>query len=56
MSKAEGTSVVFENLEHDFPQRIEYRLDGETLHASVSGKMNGKDRTLSWQWQRRGPK
>jgi hypothetical protein len=53
LSKIEGTSVVFENPQHDFPQRIEYRLDGETLHAKVSGKMNGKDSTLSWQWKRR---
>ncbi len=27
----------FENLKHDFPQRIEYRRDGDALTAEISG-------------------
>ncbi|WP_164079812.1 DUF6265 family protein [Stenotrophomonas maltophilia] len=29
--------VVFENLQNDFPKRIEYRRDGTSLQASISG-------------------
>ena len=31
----------FENPEHDFPQRIEYRRNGNNLRAEVSGIENG---------------
>ena len=44
--------VVFENPEHDFPQRIEYRREGGTMTATVSGKVGGKVETESWTWQR----
>jgi len=32
--------VRFENPQHDFPQRIEYRRDGDMLHAEVAGPGN----------------
>ncbi|NNK50080.1 MAG: hypothetical protein HKO99_00630 [Xanthomonadales bacterium] len=32
--------VRFENPQHDFPQRIEYRRDGDTLYAAVAGPGN----------------
>jgi len=32
--------VRFENPQHDFPQRIEYRRDGGNLHAEVGGPGN----------------
>lgn len=35
-SQGEGW-VVFENPAHDFPNRIEYRRDGEALKAAISG-------------------
>lgn len=36
--KASGEDWVrFENPEHDFPQRIEYRRAGDHLHAEVAG-------------------
>lgn len=37
------TWIRFENPEHDFPQRIEYRREGETLHAEIAGP--GEDET-----------
>lgn len=43
-------SVVFENPAHDFPTRIAYRRDGDTLHATISGP-DGAD-AASWTWQR----
>lgn len=41
--KASVREVVFENLAHDFPQRIIYRQPKpDELHARVEGQMNGK--------------
>lgn len=37
-----ATEVVFENLEHDFPQRVSYRYEApSTLRASIEGLRNG---------------
>ncbi len=37
-----GGEFVFENLAHDFPQRVIYRRDGERgLHARIEGMSNG---------------
>ena len=37
-----ATEVVFENLEHDFPQRVIYRYEAPaTLRASIEGMRNG---------------
>lgn len=33
--------VRFENPEHDFPKRVEYRRSGDALHAQIAGP--GKD-------------
>jgi hypothetical protein len=46
--------VVFENLAHDFPQRILYWLD-ETgaLHARVEGPGEGGIVGEEWIWRRR---
>ncbi|MGH9778942.1 MAG: DUF6265 family protein [Candidatus Acidiferrales bacterium] len=41
--KLEGPSVVFENLAHDFPQRIIYKKNADgTLDARVEGERDGK--------------
>jgi hypothetical protein len=46
--------VVFENLEHDFPQRILYWLDGAgRLHARIEGKVRGEEKHQEWTWTRR---
>ena len=42
--------VVFENLAHDFPQRITYWREGERLCAEVSGTSKGKPSTERWCW------
>lgn len=48
--EADGTHAVFSNPEHDFPKRIEYRLDGEKLTASIAGDTPGP----SWTFVRVG--
>jgi hypothetical protein len=47
------TSVVFENAEHDFPQRVGYRREGaDTVQAWVEGQVNGKSRRIDFSYQR----
>lgn len=43
-------SVVFENPDHDFPQRIRYARTGDTLVATVSGAAAEGDppRVVTW--------
>jgi hypothetical protein len=45
--------VVFENAEHDFPQRILYRLDGEgRLQARIEGTLKGASKGLDFPMKR----
>lgn len=47
--------VVFENPQHDFPNRIEYRRDGESLQASISGPgEDGKLLRIPFDYRRCG--
>jgi len=46
-------AVVFENPEHDFPQRILYRLEaGGLLHARIEGVVDGEPLSSEWTWSR----
>lgn len=48
--------AVFENLEHDWPQRLVYRLEAEdTLVARAEGDQHGKPRAAEWRWTRVTP-
>lgn len=43
--------VVFENKEHDFPQRILYWLDGAgNLHARIEGPPGAGESAMEWVW------
>ena len=45
--------VVFENKEHDFPQRILYWMDAKGgLHARVEGPQGGRTVSEEWEWSR----
>ena len=44
--------AVFENREHDFPQRITYRRDGDKLHAAIEGPSNGKKLVIEYPMMR----
>jgi hypothetical protein len=49
----EGRRVVFENKEHDFPQRILYWMDAEgRLNARVEGSIAGQARSQEWVFTR----
>lgn len=44
--------VVFENLAHDFPQRVIYRRCGEDLCASIEGMVGGELKGVAWRYRR----
>jgi hypothetical protein len=44
--------ITFENLAHDFPQRVIYWRDGERLCARIEGLMNGETASEQWCWTR----
>lgn len=47
LAKASAKEVVFENLKHDFPQRIIYRQPiTDSLSARIEGAMNGELRGM----------
>jgi hypothetical protein len=47
------TEVVFENLEHDFPQRVAYVKEGESkLRARIEGMRNGALRVIEFPLSR----
>lgn len=52
MKTVEGTSVVFENPAHDFPQRIGYRRAGDRLDAWIEGTIDGKARRVEFPYLR----
>ncbi len=56
LKRASDTEVVFENLEHDFPQRILYTLqpDGSLL-AAIEGTQDGKGRRVLFPYRRVKP-
>lgn len=42
--------VVFENLAHDFPQRIVYWKDGDLLAARIEATVRGQKRSEEWRF------
>jgi len=47
------TEVVFENTQHDFPQRVIYQLEGETkLRARIEGMRKGALRAIEFPMNR----
>jgi hypothetical protein len=43
---------IFENLAHDFPQRVIYRLSGDRLTGRIEGKLNGKEMGIDFPFKR----
>ena len=48
-----GIAVLFENPQHDFPQRVGYRSSGpDTMLAWIEGTAKGKSRKLEFPYRR----
>ena len=54
LKSSTDSRIVFENVTHDFPQRIIYWRDGKKLCARVEGTINGKNEAEEWCWERDG--
>jgi hypothetical protein len=47
--------IVFEDPEHDFPQKITYRRSGaDSLYARVEGDRNGRQQPIDYAFKRVG--
>ena len=44
--------VVFENASHDFPQRVLYWREGDSLVARIEGTVRGESRSQEWRFSR----
>ncbi|MDQ8029079.1 MAG: DUF6265 family protein [Brevundimonas sp.] len=45
--------VVFEQArDDDFPKRIVYERDGDTLNARIEGVIGGEERTVEWRFRK----
>jgi len=50
---ADERRMLFENPDHDFPQRILYWIEnGSTLVARIEGRVEGRIRASEWRWRR----
>jgi hypothetical protein len=50
---ASDSGIVFENPQHDFPQRVGYRRNrADALEAWIEGQANGKSRRVDFSYQR----
>jgi hypothetical protein len=53
LMKLQNREATFENAEHDFPQRIIYRLEPDgSLFARIEGTSQGKPRGFNYQMNR----
>ena len=51
--KSSDGEAVFENAEHDFPQRIIYRRESkDSLFARIEGKQNGVSKGIDFRYKR----
>ena len=46
--------VVFENLQHDFPQRVGYKRTGDALLGWIEGTRNGQVRRVEFPYRKVG--
>lgn len=52
LKPGEAGVAVFENLDHDFPQRVIYRPCGEDLCGRIEGVVDGQTRAVDWRYAR----
>jgi hypothetical protein len=50
--KSESNVLIFENPSHDFPQKVIYRLKGDSLVPRIEGTSNGKERGIDFPMKR----
>lgn len=50
-----ANEIVFEDPEHDFPQRVVYRKVATGLHAHIEGVIEGQTQTINFDYERCQP-
>lgn len=43
--------AVFENPDHDFPQRVIYRREGDRLTGRIEGQAGGREQAIEWHYR-----
>jgi hypothetical protein len=43
--------AVFENPDHDFPQRVIYRRNGDRLTGRIEGRSGGREQAMEWHYR-----
>jgi hypothetical protein len=43
--------AIFENPDHDFPQRVIYRRNGDRLTARIEGTATGREQAMEWHYR-----
>jgi hypothetical protein len=51
-TRVSANEVVFENPAHDFPKKIVYKRDGDSLIAAIEGPMNGQTRRIEFPYKK----
>jgi len=49
-TRVTAIEAVFENPTHDFPKKIQYTRNGDTLTAAIEGPMNGQTRRIEFPY------
>ena len=49
--RAAPGEAVFENPEHDFPQRVIYRRSGDRLTGRIEGQAGGREQGMEWHYR-----
>lgn len=52
LKSSSPNEVVFENPEHDFPQRVIYKFNGKTLTGRIEGMQNGKSMGIDFPFEK----
>jgi hypothetical protein len=52
LRETKATEAVFENAANDFPQRIIYRREGDSLLGRIEGVSKGKEKTVDFPLKR----
>jgi hypothetical protein len=53
LKSIQGSKFVFENLQHDFPQRIVYDIKSQdSLYAYIEGKIESKNKRIDYPYNR----
>jgi len=51
-TKVTPNEVIFENPAHDFPKRIMYKRDSDSLTAAIEGPRNGQTRRIEFPYKK----